>query len=340
MATTTPAKIGTKGTVGSLVLQEMEYFSKLELNHHEKRSQKPQVQTSTDCSSINGGSGSKLGSVVVPSRRKRKKKKGGSGFLPSMCSAVEVADTRNKINQDLTMSSVEEEYDGTDDEDEFESDEAGWIEAQHYIVGHHVEYDAYWRHVSHGALMSDITRCGNIDIPGFDTLTARVTFPHVEFPTGNFSTQETQIPPLRLGDYPGWIMELGSPYGTTWHTIPSIVTTSTVDVPIEYDFFAMTEGMQKLTLDMTLDLEARRLHDQSCITHLTTNLRRTEYRLSQLKDYLNGEGVVVDWEDDEGKAKTSQAGTSRGFKWEGFAGKDISRWGRSSPTIKMYTGIF
>ncbi|KAF6145750.1 hypothetical protein GIB67_016199 [Kingdonia uniflora] len=35
---------------------------------------------------------------------------------------------------------------------------AGWIEAQHYIVGHHIDYDAYWRHVSHGALMSDITR--------------------------------------------------------------------------------------------------------------------------------------------------------------------------------------
>ncbi|KAF6166610.1 hypothetical protein GIB67_005472 [Kingdonia uniflora] len=49
--------------------------------------------------------------------------------------------------------------------------EAGWIEAQHYIVGYHVDYDAYWRHVSHGALMLDIARCGNIDIPGPDTLT-------------------------------------------------------------------------------------------------------------------------------------------------------------------------
>ncbi|KAF6136722.1 hypothetical protein GIB67_018725 [Kingdonia uniflora] len=35
---------------------------------------------------------------------------------------------------------------------------AGWIEAQDYIVGHHVDYDAYWRHVSHGVLMSDIAR--------------------------------------------------------------------------------------------------------------------------------------------------------------------------------------
>ncbi|KAF6169646.1 hypothetical protein GIB67_004038 [Kingdonia uniflora] len=72
----------------------------------------------------------------------------------------------------------------------------------------------------------------------------------------------------------------------------------------------MTEGMRKLTLERTLDLEARHLHDQSRITHLTTDLRRAEYRLSQLNDYLDGEGVVVDWEDDEGEAGTSQVGTS------------------------------
>ncbi|KAF6175283.1 hypothetical protein GIB67_000604 [Kingdonia uniflora] len=74
----------------------------------------------------------------------------------------------------------------------------------------------------------------------------------------------------------------------------------------------MTEGMRKLTLDRTLDFKARRLHDQSHTTHLTIDLRRAEYCLSQLNDYLDGEGVVVDWEDDEGEAGTSQAGTSRG----------------------------
>ncbi|KAF6134786.1 hypothetical protein GIB67_002187, partial [Kingdonia uniflora] len=169
----------------------------------------------------------------------------------------------------------------------------GWIEAQHYIVGHHVDYDAYWRHVSHGILMSDITRCGNIDIPGLGALTSGVTFPHVEFPTTDFSTQETQIPPPQFGDYPGWIMELGSPHGTTWHTIPSITKTSIIDVPTGYDFFAMTEGMRKLTLDRTLDLEARHLHDESRITQLTENLRRTDDRLSQLNEYLDGEGIEV-----------------------------------------------
>ncbi|KAF6137423.1 hypothetical protein GIB67_009899 [Kingdonia uniflora] len=52
--------------------------------------------------------------------------------------------------------------------------------------------------------------------------------------------------------------------------------------------------------------------DVSCITHLTTDMRRAEYRLSQLNDYLDGEGVAVDWEDDEGEVGFSQAGTSRG----------------------------
>ncbi|KAF6160664.1 hypothetical protein GIB67_019604 [Kingdonia uniflora] len=56
-------------------------------------------------------------------------------------------------------------------------------------------------------------------------------------------------------------------------------------------FFAMTEGMQKFTLDRILDLEARHLYEQSRIIHLTTNLRRTEYRLSQLNDYLDGESI-------------------------------------------------
>ncbi|KAF6135635.1 hypothetical protein GIB67_028206 [Kingdonia uniflora] len=156
---------------------------------------------------------------------------------------------------------------------------AGWIEAQNYIVSHHVDYVAYWRHVSHGALMSDIVRSRNIDIPGLGALTNGVTFPHVEFPTTDFSTQETQIPPPRLGDYPGWIMELGSPHGTMWHTITSIALTSTIDVPSGYDFFAMTKGMRKLTLDRTLDLEARHLHDESRITHLTADLGRVEGRL-------------------------------------------------------------
>ncbi|KAF6151597.1 hypothetical protein GIB67_021783 [Kingdonia uniflora] len=109
-------------------------------------------------------------------------------------------------------------------------------------------------------------------------------------------------------------MELGSPHGTTWYTIPSIGSTSTIDVPTGYNFFAMTEGMRKLTLDRTLDLEARHLHDESRITQLTENLRRAEDCLSQLNEYLDREGIEVEWEDEAGTSQvgTSQAGTSRG----------------------------
>ncbi|KAF6166512.1 hypothetical protein GIB67_005374 [Kingdonia uniflora] len=98
------------------------------------------------------------------------------------------------------------------------------------------------------------------------------------------------------------------------HCFPSsdvVPSLRAADVPTEYDFFAMTEGMRKLTLDRTLDLEARHLHDESRITQLTADLRHTEDRLSQLNDYLDREGIVVDWEDDGGEAGTSQAGTSR-----------------------------
>ncbi|KAF6163161.1 hypothetical protein GIB67_025025, partial [Kingdonia uniflora] len=141
---------------------------------------------------------------------------------------------------------------------------AGWIEVQHYIVGHHVNYDAYWKYVSHGALMSDIAMCGNNDIPGLGILTVRVTFPHLEFPTRDSLLRIHKFLPHSL----------------------------------------------KLTLDRTLDLEARHIHDESCIIHLMVDLRRAKGRLSQLNDYLDGEGIIVDWEDDEGEAETSQAGTS------------------------------
>ncbi|KAF6137570.1 hypothetical protein GIB67_031849 [Kingdonia uniflora] len=208
--------------------------------------------------------------------------------------------------------------------------EAGWIEAQHYIVGHHVDYDAYWKHVSHGAIMSDIARCENIDIPGPGALTGGVTFLHAEIPTADIFTLETQIPSPQFGDYPGWTMELGSPHGTMWHTIPSSAMTSTIDVPTGYDFFTMTEGMRKLTLDMTLDLQAQHLHDESHITHLTANLRRAEGRLSQLNEYLDGQGIEVEWEDDEGEAGTSQAGTSHGRGSRGRTSEDRAALPRRS----------
>ncbi|KAF6134801.1 hypothetical protein GIB67_002202, partial [Kingdonia uniflora] len=72
---------------------------------------------------------------------------------------------------DLTMSSEDEEYDRTNDEEGSETSE---------------EYTEY------------IARCGNIDIPGLGALTGGVTFPHVEFPITDFSTQETNPSPIGI----------------------------------------------------------------------------------------------------------------------------------------------
>ncbi|XP_050213140.1 uncharacterized protein LOC126664676 [Mercurialis annua] len=88
-----PVAIGTRGTIGSLVRKEIDYFTKIELERCPSSSKPHQVQM------FNIGSGSGIG----PSRPsfwslrmswKRKKRRGNSnGFIPSMCSAVEVADT-------------------------------------------------------------------------------------------------------------------------------------------------------------------------------------------------------------------------------------------------------
>ncbi|GJW75772.1 hypothetical protein Tco_0135142 [Tanacetum coccineum] len=61
-----PVDIGTKGTVGLLIMQEIEYFNKLEL-HSRKQSLQGKDSSQTRTSA----------------RRKK-------GFIPSICSAVEV----------------------------------------------------------------------------------------------------------------------------------------------------------------------------------------------------------------------------------------------------------
>ncbi|KAK9155760.1 hypothetical protein Sjap_003240 [Stephania japonica] len=82
LATSAPLQIGTKGTVGSLLLQEIEYFSRLETDRR-KDPNKHEGQI-VDLSSKKGR----------PERSKwRKKKK----FLPSMCKMAEVAETTRPI---------------------------------------------------------------------------------------------------------------------------------------------------------------------------------------------------------------------------------------------------
>lgn len=100
-ATSSPVEVGTRGTVASLVMKEIEYFRGLELE-----SRKPQehivgvgvASTSSRRSSSSSSSSSNFlpsfGFLVMTWRRK--KRRGSGGFVPSMCSAVEVED--NSLN--------------------------------------------------------------------------------------------------------------------------------------------------------------------------------------------------------------------------------------------------
>lgn len=77
MAAEVPIKIGTKGTVGSLMMKEIEYFNRLEVL---SQSQKHRLQVPEVVATSSGG------------RPKPKRKKRSSRFVPSICSAIDVAD--------------------------------------------------------------------------------------------------------------------------------------------------------------------------------------------------------------------------------------------------------
>ncbi|KAK8622885.1 hypothetical protein V6N13_117784 [Hibiscus sabdariffa] len=70
-----PVEIGTRGTVGSLIMREIEYFSQLELG----------------CKDDSKMPHSNVGPV---SATQKKKKRGSSKLIPSMCSMVEISDSR------------------------------------------------------------------------------------------------------------------------------------------------------------------------------------------------------------------------------------------------------
>lgn len=86
-----PVEVGAQGTIGWLVSREMEYLQRLDLDCHQVSNQK-QHKVSIDVASTSGGSKQKPG----PSRavgKKKKKVAATGGFLPSICSAMDVADT-------------------------------------------------------------------------------------------------------------------------------------------------------------------------------------------------------------------------------------------------------
>ncbi|KAL5978489.1 hypothetical protein ACLOJK_029606 [Asimina triloba] len=91
MAATAPVAIGTRGTIGSLVLQEIEYFRRLELDCCET-THKLEAQTTTRGPAC-CGTRIKFGSAVMIAVKKRKtKNKRKRDFLPSLCSTIEVVD--------------------------------------------------------------------------------------------------------------------------------------------------------------------------------------------------------------------------------------------------------
>ncbi|KAI3804764.1 hypothetical protein L1987_26562 [Smallanthus sonchifolius] len=75
MAAEAPIKIGTKGTVGSLIMKEIEYFNRLEVHSQKHRLQVPEAAATS------------TGAQPKPKRKKRSNK-----FMPSICSAIDVAD--------------------------------------------------------------------------------------------------------------------------------------------------------------------------------------------------------------------------------------------------------
>ncbi|KAJ8761747.1 hypothetical protein K2173_004557 [Erythroxylum novogranatense] len=94
MASTAPVAIGTRGTVGSLVRKEIEYFTKFELDRfgssRKIQEQVVEVDSKDDRSKPAGFWSLKMS-------WKRKKRSRNSGFLRSICSVVEVNDT-NQLN--------------------------------------------------------------------------------------------------------------------------------------------------------------------------------------------------------------------------------------------------
>lgn len=89
-----PVAIGTKGTVGSLILQEMEYFGRLEQNGLSS-SNKPPCRFPEFASTGNKFSRSKNESVIkIPGKKKKRGK--SNRFISSMCSMVQVEESTKK----------------------------------------------------------------------------------------------------------------------------------------------------------------------------------------------------------------------------------------------------
>lgn len=85
MAAKPPIEVGMKGPVGSLIMQEIEFFNGFEVHYRKHSLQLPEAAKTC----TNGGythNKPKVGSMNVTPKRK-------NGFISSICSAIEVENT-------------------------------------------------------------------------------------------------------------------------------------------------------------------------------------------------------------------------------------------------------
>lgn len=91
MGAVAPLAIGTRGTVGSLVMKEIEYFTKLELERHGGS------QRITGVGDASRRRDSKGSFWLLSLTWKWKKRRSSNGILPNICSAVELSKS-NRFN--------------------------------------------------------------------------------------------------------------------------------------------------------------------------------------------------------------------------------------------------
>ncbi|KAL1347791.1 hypothetical protein HN51_023821 [Arachis hypogaea] len=83
-----PVQIGTRGTVASLIMQEIEYFSRIQSNSQD-RSYRSKSQITEVGSSVS--TNSRATTIVSPVESTKKKRPSSSKLLSSMCSMVDVS---------------------------------------------------------------------------------------------------------------------------------------------------------------------------------------------------------------------------------------------------------
>ncbi|KAL1201783.1 hypothetical protein V5N11_006322 [Cardamine amara subsp. amara] len=89
-----PIVIGTRGTIGSLVRKEIDYFQNFNTCHPQFDPRRGNSEENTNTFQQRDRSSSRLSSWFSRTnwRKKKQQSRGGGGrFLPSMCSGVEVS---------------------------------------------------------------------------------------------------------------------------------------------------------------------------------------------------------------------------------------------------------